>query len=319
VTHAAHIPLGPGSEFDAVRATIARWGTLARGTGDDAAILDVPAGRQLVMSTDTTVEGVHFRRGWLSSEELAYRAGAAAISDLAAMGAAPLAMTVALTLPAPWRDQAMALADGIAIIARDAETPIVGGDLTDGSELAIGVTVIGTVVPGEVLRRNGAQVGDVLYVTGTLGGPLLALEAWERGREPRPLHRARFARPVPRLREGAWLAAHGVRCALDISDGVASDAAHLAAASRRTLVLDLEALPLVAGARAEHGARSGEEYELLIAAPPTLDVAAFTAATGTRLTAIGRVEAPGADGPGVIVRRDGIVVPLPKGHDHFAD
>ncbi len=319
MTHAAHIALGPGSEFDAVRATIARWGSLARGTGDDAAILDVPPGRQLVMSTDTSVEGVHFRRGWLSSEELAYRAGAAAISDLAAMGALPLAMTVALTLPAAWRDQAMALADGIAIVARDTQTPIVGGDLTDGSELAMGVTVIGTVVPGEVLRRDGAVAGDALYVTGELGGPLLALEAWERGREPRPQHRARFARPLPRLREGMWLAANGVRCALDVSDGVASDAAHLSAASRKTLVLDLDALPLVTGAGDEDGARSGEEYELLIAAPATLDVAAFTAATGTRLTRIGHVQDPGVDGPGVIVRRDGTPVPLPKGHDHFAD
>ena len=310
-----HLTLGPGAEFDAVRATIARWGAIARGTGDDGAVLDVPAGMKIVVSTDTSVENVHFRRAWLSPEEIAFRAGAAAISDLAAMGAMPLAMTVALTLPESWREQSMALADGIAIIARDTNTPIVGGDLTTGSELSIGVTVLGTV--RHPLVRSGAMAGDVLWVTGRLGGPVLALEAFERGDTPKPIHRHRFARPVPRLHEAQWLAEHGATAAIDISDGVVSDAGHLAAASRKEISIDLDRLPLIDGASADVAARSGEEYELLVTGPSTIDAREFEREFGIPLTLIGMVGRAGADGPGVVTRVDGARVPSPKGHDHF--
>ena len=310
-----HLTLGPGAEFDAVRATIARWGAIARGTGDDGAVLDVPAGMKIVMSTDTSVENVHFRRAWLSPEEIGYRAGAAAISDLAAMGATPLAMTIALTLPENWREQSMALADGIAIIARETDTPIVGGDLTSGSELSIGVTVLGTVL--HPLVRSGAKPGDALWVTGRLGGPVLALEAFERGDTPKPIHRLRFARPVPRLREAQWLAESGANAAIDISDGVVSDAGHLAAASRKEISIDLDRLPLIDGASAEDAARSGEEYELLVTGPSTIDAREFEREFGIPLTRIGIVGTAGANGPGVVTRVDGARVPSPKGHDHF--
>ncbi len=311
-----HLTLGPGAEFDAVRATIARWGAIARGTGDDGAVLDVPPGMKIVMSTDTSVEHVHFRRAWLSPEEIAYRAGAAAISDLAAMGAMPLAMTIALTLPENWREQSMALADGIAIIARDTNTPIVGGDLTTGSELSIGVTVLGTV--RTPLMRSGANAGDSLWVTGRLGGPMLALEAFERGEAPTPVHRHRFARPVPRLREAQWLAEFGATAAIDISDGVVSDAGHLAAASGKEISIDLDRLPLIEGASADVAARSGEEYELLVTGPSTIDAREFERKFGIPLTAIGAVSTVGADGPGVVTRMAGARVPTPKGHDHFS-
>ena len=311
-----HLTLGPGAEFDTVRATIARWGAIARGTGDDGAVLDVPVGMKIVVSTDTSVENVHFRRAWLSPEEIAYRAGAAAISDLAAMGATPLAMTIALTLPESWREQSMALADGLAIIARDTGMPIVGGDLTSGSELSIGVTVLGTVV--DPLVRSGANTGDALWVTGRLGGPLLALEAFERGEDPKPLHRHRFARPVPRLLEARWLADHGATAAIDISDGVVSDAGHLAAASRKQISIDLDRVPLFDGASVDVAARSGEEYELLVTGPSTIDARAFEREFRIPLTRIGVVGNAGADGPGVVTRIAGAVVPAPKGHDHFS-
>ena len=312
----SHLTLGPGAEFDAVRATIARWGAIARGTGDDGAVLDVPAGMKIVMSTDTSVENVHFRRAWLSPEEIAYRAGAAAISDLAAMGATPLAMTIALTLPENWREQSMAIADGIAIIARETNTPIVGGDLTSGSELSIGVTVLGTV--RHPLIRSGAKTGDTLWVTGQLGGTLLALESFVRGEDPTPIHRQRFARPVPRLREAQWLAAHGATAAIDISDGVVSDAGHLAAASRTQISIDLDRLPLMDGASPDVAARSGEEYELLVTGPSTIDAREFEREFGIPLTVIGTVGNAGADGPGVVTRVGGASVPAPKGHDHFS-
>ncbi len=312
----AHLALGPGYEADTVRALLARWGAVSFGTGDDAAVLDVPAGHRLVVSTDTSVEHVHFRREWFSAEEIAYRAGAAAMSDLAAMGATPLGMTLALTLPESWRGQSMALADGIAIVARDTGTPIVGGDLTTGRDLSISVTVIGSAE--HPLGRDGARAGQAVWVTGRLGGPRLALQAFERGIAPLPAHRARFARPVPRLREARWLVEHGATAAVDCSDGVTADTAHLAAASRVRIALHLDRLPLVTGASDEDAARSGEEYELIVTAPETLDAVAFEREFGIPLTAIGRVERVGAEGPGLSTFRGGSNVMTPMGHDHFA-
>lgn len=312
-----HIPLGPGSEFDTVRATLARWGAAACGTGDDGAVLDMPPRRQLVVSTDTVVEDVHFKRGWMSSEEIAYRAGAAAISDLAAMGAEPLAMLIALTLPESWRGESMSLADGIGAVARACGMCIVGGDLCAGRELSIGVTVLGTVEPGRALTRGRATAGQTLWVTGNLGGARLALQALQRGLTPLPSHRERFVHPSPRLYEARWLAAHGATAAIDISDGVASDAAHMAAASRVALVLHLDQLPLAPGASTDDAARSGEEYELLVAAPASLDAADFERAFGIPLTRVGLVATAGAGGPGVDTRVGDVHVPLPRGHDHF--
>jgi thiamine-monophosphate kinase len=308
--------LGPGGEFDVLRAMFARWGALARGLGDDAALVDVPAGSRLAVSTDASVENVHFRRAWLSPEEIAYRAAAAALSDLAAMGAAPLGMLIALTLTEEWRAQAVRLADGFAIAARELGAPIVGGDLTRGSELSIAVTVLGSVE--RPLVRSGARAGDTIWVTGRLGGPLLALRALESGNAPLAEHRDRFAHPVPRLREGRWLAAHGATACIDCSDGVAEDASHIAAASGARIVIDLERLPLVPGATRYDAAASGEEYELTVTAPGTLDARAFEREFGIPLTAIGRVEDVGAGNAGVETREGARRVPLPRGHSHFS-
>ena len=316
LSEGANLELGPGAEFDTVRAMLSRWGALAHGVGDDAALLDVPAGSRLAVSTDTSVENVHFRRAWLSAEEIAYRAVAAALSDLAAMAATPLGIVIALTLTPQWLAQVERLADGFGRASRELGAPIVGGDLTAGSELAIGVTVLGAVA--HPLVRAGARPGDVLWVTGRLGGPLLALRALQEGRAPLPAHRDRFARPVPRLREGRWLAAHGATAAIDCSDGIASDASHLAAASGARIVLDLDRLPLVSGASARDAAQGGEEYELVVTAPGTLDHHAFEREFGVPLTAVGHVEAAGAGGAGVQVLERGQTVPLPRGHNHFS-
>jgi thiamine-monophosphate kinase len=311
-----NLELGPGAEFDTIRTMLARWGDLARGVGDDAALLDVPAGSRLVVSTDSSVENVHFRREWLSAEEIAYRSVAAALSDLAAMAATPLGIVIALTLTPQWRAQVERLADGFARASRELGAPIVGGDLSAGSELAIVVTVLGAVE--RPLVRSGARSGDVLWVTGRLGGPLLALRALEEGRAPLPAHRERFARPVPRLREARWLAQHGATAAIDCSDGIASDASHLAAASGARIILDLDRLPLVPGASAHDAAQSGEEYELVVTAPGSLDHHAFEREFGVPLTAVGRVESAGEGGAGVQTLEGGQPVPLPRGHSHFS-
>lgn len=313
-----HVAMGPGREFDAVRALLEQWGSAAEGVGDDGAVLDVPPGQRLVVSTDTTVEDVHFRRSWLTPEEIGWRATQAALSDLAAMGAAPLGVLLALTVPTTWRVDLAALAEGIAAATRGQGVPIVGGDVTRGDRLALAITVLGHAATP--LTRAGARPGDALYVTGRLGGPGAALAAWERGAEPAPADRARFARPMARIAAGQWLRAQGATAAIDLSDGLAGDAAHLAAASDAAIVLELDAVPCVPGRSVDGALASGEEYELLVTAPE-LDAAAFAAAQpNLTLTRIGRVEAASSAQPAGSVRgeRDGQPVELPATHDHFA-
>ena len=311
-----HLRLGPGREFDAVRALLAQWGTSAVGIGDDGALLDVPAGSRLVVSTDSTVEDVHFRRAWLDPEEVGWRATMAALSDLAAMGASPLGLLLALTVPDEWLDELGGVAKGIGAAAARVGAPIVGGDLTGGERLALAITALGHAA--RPLTRAGARAGDRLYVTGALGGPGAALAAWERGGRPRAEDRARFARPEARIAAGEWFARHGAHAALDISDGLAGDVAHLAAASGVRCLIRLEAIPCVSGATPRDALTSGEEYELLVAAP-ALDTAAFaTALGGLALHEIGIVEGVSPDGAGEVVAEEGgRRVALPRAHDHF--
>ena len=301
--------LGPGREFDLVRAMVAAWGDLARGIGGDCAELDVPPGSRLLVSTDASVEGVHFRRDWISARDIGWRAAAAAMSDLAASGAEPLGLLLALSLPAAWRDDALELAAGVGELARATGARIVGGDVTGGAELALTITVLGHAA--SPLRRDGARDGDAVFVTGMFGGPGAALAALLAGAAPRAEHLARFARPMPRLREAAWLRAHGATAAVDISDGLAADARHLAAASGLHLRLDAAAVPCSPGVAARDALASGEEYELLVTAPASLDTAAFAREFGLPLTRVGEARRGGA--PGVSAAFD-----LPPGHDHLS-
>ncbi|PHX97415.1 MAG: thiamine-phosphate kinase [Gemmatimonadetes bacterium] len=310
-----NIPLGPGPEFDLLRAIVARYGQMAAGIGDDAATLRVPDGEQLVVSTDVAVEDVHFRATWLTPNEIGFRSATAALSDLAAMGAKPLGMVIALTLPPRRRAGAEALADGIARAARDCGAPIIGGDLSDGAVLAIAVTVLGSVA--RPLYRTGARPGDALWVTGQLGGSVLALRALLAGTVPAPAHRMRFAAPRARIAEAQWLAERGATAAIDISDGLAADASHIAAASGMRLTLDLDRVPCVDGATAADAAASGEEYELLIAGPADLDAAAFASRFGLPLTKVGGVASALPGAAGVDALQGGTPVALPAGFSHF--
>ena len=310
------ISLGPGREFDVIRDLVRRWGSAAHGIGDDAAVVDVPAGTRLIASTDATVENVHFRRDWLAPEEVGYRAATAALSDLAAMAARPIAMLVAMAVPTVWREDLGAIADGIGEASRAFGAPISGGNLTRASELALTVTVLGAAA--HPLGRNGARVGDNLYVTGMLGGPRRALEALHAGRQPQPAHRSRLARPVARIEESLWLAAHGATAAIDVSDGLSADIRHLATASGVGAWIELDAVPAMTGVPSIDALASGEEYELVVAAPPGLDEHAFAGRFGTPLTRVGAITEVGP-GPGTVrVRVHGAFVDLPPGHDHFS-
>jgi thiamine-monophosphate kinase len=309
-----HTPIGPGVEFDTIRRMLERWGPNARGIGDDAAVIPSIGDRSLVVSTDTSVENVHFRRDWLTPQEIGYRATVAALSDLAAMGSRPLGILVAMTVPDSWRSDIDWITDGIGEAAAKSAAPILGGDTTTGSVLSLTITVLGTV--RDALTRSGAKTGDLVYVTGRLGGPLAALRDLEAGRTPSPESRERFARPVPRIQESAWLAAKGASSAIDISDGLAADIGHLASASKVSITVRLEDVPAVEGSTAEDAVRSGEEYELVVTSPSQLDTMQFKARFDLDLTLIGEV----ADGAiGATFTENGEPVSLPAGYLHFKE
>ena len=311
----SHVAMGEGAEFDAIRRLLALWGPRAAGIGDDAAILDVPAGERLVVSTDASVEDVHFRREWLSAEEVGARATAAALCDLAAMAATPRGLLLALGLPDRWRGDIDALARGVGNVAASAGCAIIGGNITKAGELSLTVTVLGSAK--RPVTRDGAVADDDLYVTGSLGGSGAALRSLLAGEAPQPAHRARFAAPVPRLRESVWLAARGAHAAIDISDGLLGDATHLARASGVSLALDERTIPLFPGVSVEDALASGEEYELLVAMPGTMkiDAGEFEQLFGISLTWIGTVSAAG-EVP-VLFRRGSADRPG-GGHDHLA-
>ena len=290
----SHLSLGGGAEFDTIRSLIAAWGDRARGIGDDAAILDIPADERLVVSTDACVENVHFRRGWLEPEEIGARAAAAALSDLAAMAATPRGLLLSLAFPETWRDSLVGIARGVGEVAASVSCPIVGGNMTTATELSITTTVLGS--GHSLLERGGVQAGDIICVTGRLGGPGAALRAFELGETPAEEYRARFARPVPRIEEATWLAARGAHAAIDISDGLMRDAGHLIAASGVSIHVNQQAVPRLAGITWEDAVESGEEYELLVALPGEPSVkrlaAEFHERFGLSLVPIGRAAAP---------------------------
>ncbi|MDQ6768688.1 MAG: thiamine-phosphate kinase [Gemmatimonadota bacterium] len=308
-----NIDLGPGKEFDLVRTLLAEWGDSARNIGDDAAIIDVPPGEKLVVSIDTSVEGVHFRREWLNYFEIGYRATAAALSDLAAMAARPLGIVIALTLPDADRHEARALATGIGQGASAGLCPIVGGDLSSGKTLSLTITALGGVA--RPLSRAGAKAGQRVYVTGHLGGPAAAVRAWLAGKEPTERDRARFASPVSRIEPAVGLAQRGATAAIDISDGLVADLTHIAAASKVCIEIDLDRIPHVEGVSPLQAANSGEEYEIAVTAP-AIDTDGFAAEFGLALTEIGRIV---AGSPGVDLLKDGKKIGAPPGFDHFRD
>lgn len=249
------------------------------GIGDDAALWQPSRSHRSAISTDMLVEGVHFTRETMSLEDAGWRAVAANLSDLAAMGARPVLATVALGVPAQASfDDLMALYRGMAALARRAGLAIVGGDLTRAPTLTLAIAVVGEVRPSNVTTRGGGRPSDVLAVTGRLGAARagLAVARGEATLDP-PLARAALAalrRPEPRLAEGRFLAAsRNVRAMMDCSDGLSTDLDRLCAASG--CGARLEAVPAAPAARAVAQTRGeeperfalagGEDFELIVA------------------------------------------------------
>jgi len=312
------VPLGPGGEFDRLRAVFRRLGPRVRGVGDDAALVTVD-GARLALSCDLAIEDQHFRLGWLTAEEIGWRAAAAALSDLAAVAAEPLGVLAAVGVP-EGRDGAFLerLMDGLASAAQAVGAVVWGGDLVRAPCVTLDVTVVGRA--DQPVRRSGARPGDGLWVTGRLGGPRIALAAWNAGREPAADARERFAHPVPRIAEAAWLRDHGATALIDVSDGLAGDAGHLAAASELELVVEAERVPAhpsVGVDTADDAALlGGEEYELLATLPGAFGAVErrlFQERFKLPLTRVGSAVA----GAGVRFLRDGRPVIPGRGFSHF--
>ncbi|WP_405224055.1 thiamine-phosphate kinase [Lentisalinibacter sediminis] len=289
------------------------------GVGDDGAIVRLPPGRELVVVVDTLVAGVHFPADMVPAD-VGYRALAVNLSDVAAMGAEPAWMTLALTLPAPDADWLEGFATGLWDLAERHGVALIGGDTTRGP-LTVSVEVLGHLPAGTRLLRGGARPDDRVFVSGTpgdaaagLGLPLPADDAQRR-------LRSRFLRPEPRLGLGLALAGRA-SAAIDVSDGLLADLAHICEASGAGAVIDEERLPLSAAllefAGRERAAgfalTGGDDYELCFTLPPDVDPDQLSA--DVAVTAIG-VMTPE---PGIRLRRQGRDVALPAGgYRHFGD
>ncbi|HWC73325.1 MAG TPA: thiamine-phosphate kinase [Gemmatimonadales bacterium] len=318
--------LGPGKEFDRIRAILDRVGEITGDVsdlGDDCALISLGP-NTLALSIDSSLENVHFRTDWLDFKEIGFRAAGSALSDLAAEGAVPLGVLVSLGLPPASRtdigDPGAEIMAGVATMVNNLEARVLGGDLTRAEKYSVAVCVVGTVE--RPVRRSGAREGDALWVTGYLGGAALALERFRAGqRMPDPL-RNRYACPEPRIAAGRWLAHHGATAMIDISDGLAADAQHLSAASGVGIEINLERIPCWEGVEAMAAIASGEEFELLVTMPPAFGDAAasaFRADTGIELSRIGTcLRSTGGRRSGARLLDHNKPVPLPQGYDHFA-
>jgi thiamine-monophosphate kinase len=302
-------------------------GDVRLGIGDDAALLDPPAGKQLVAALDSLVEGRHFPVN-SPPRSIGHRALAVNISDLAAMGADPAWYLLALTTPAANEIFLEEFAAGMFALADEYGMALVGGDTTAGP-LAVSVQALGFVEAGQALLRSGAAPGDLLYVSGTPGDAAAGLKlamgmpcANALSEAQRQWLLDRFHFPAPRVALGRALRGIASAC-IDLSDGLAVDAGRLAAASGCAVRIEIDRLPLSESLQAQCGAGAadlalsgGDDYELCFAIPPvrTQELAARLTNVKCPVTCIGRLEA----GSGIMLLEDGM--PSTRGftgYDHF--
>ncbi|AGA32677.1 Thiamine-monophosphate kinase [Thioalkalivibrio nitratireducens DSM 14787] len=301
---------------------------IALGVGDDCSLLAPRRGQELAVSVDTMVCGTHFFEDQPAAA-VGHKALAAALSDLAAMGAEPLGALLALTLPRVDTDWLQEFAAGWGALAEQLRVPLIGGDTTRGP-LAISVTVLGQVPAGAALRRTGAQPGNLVVVSGSLGGAFagLQLEQQRRAarREPPAVEDSRckrFFRPEPRLALGRTLRGR-TRTAIDLSDGLLADLGHVCTASgcgARLSADDLPRDPLLAdwpsGPSLAAALSGGDDYELLFAWPARQrgELRPLAAALQLPLTVIGEF----VEGGGIqVLDASGTPIPLAqRGFDHF--
>lgn len=296
------------------------------GIGDDCALVPIPRGHEALVTTDFSLEGVHFRRAWHPAESVGHRCLARGLSDIAAMGGEPLAVFLSLALPRrlsqSWVDGFLR---GLLLLASEFKVRLAGGDTAESPEGVIAdIVVLGSVRKGKAVLRSGAGPGDRIYVTGELGASAATLDLLSSGKKVRAADFPRHFHPVPRIEVGRFLREKGLASAMiDISDGLSTDLGHICEESGVGAELDAKAIPvggmktkLDAPARASalrfalHG---GEDYELLFTAPAEKKIPSRIA--GVSVRPIGMVR-PGRE---VFLRgKDGVSRELrPHGWEHF--
>ncbi len=283
-------------------------GSLRLGIGDDCALLRPRRGEELAVTTDLSIAGRHFRFDRHSPESIGHRALARGLSDLAAMGARPVAAFLSLGLPreltlASGRQPAwiQRFFDGLLALAAAYKTPLAGGDLPESPSAVADIVLIGAIPRGKALLRSIARPGHLLYVTGSLGGATAALVRLEElaskqstGRQPPRIPKNLEAQlgphlyPQPRIRQGLWLVRYRLACAaIDLSDGLSTDLAHICEESGVAAEVNAAALPIHPAATLQQALNGGEDYELLFTAPPTARLPRKIA--GVPFTQIGRI------------------------------
>jgi len=288
------MPLQEKALIKRVRLRARTGSSVVTGIGDDCAVLRVPPGHELLVTTDFTIEKVHFRRDWHRPDVVGRRCLARGLSDIAAMGGEPLAAFLSLALasdvPQKWVDRFLG---GLLRLANECKVPLAGGDTAESpAGIQADIVVVGSVPKGKAVLRSGARAGDQIYVTGELGASAAAIAAMAAGRTM-GLESSALFRPKPRLAVGEWLRRQGVPSSMiDVSDGLSTDLAHICEESHVGAEIEAATIPLgrmgqrkqeeVALDLALHG---GEDYELLFTS--TKNVPARVA--GVRVTRIGRI------------------------------
>ena len=266
------------------------------GIGDDCAILRVPPGHEILITTDFSLEGVHVRTEWHPAEVVGHRCLVRGLSDIAAMGGQPLAIFLSLALPRSakkrWVDRFL---KGLLALADDFHVSLAGGDTAESEKGVLAdIVVAGSAPKGTAIRRSGAKAGDRIFVTGELGGSAAALDLLFSGKKPQPKEFVQHFHPVPRIEVGHFLRERRLASAMiDISDGLSTDLAHICEESGVGAEIQAEAVPLARVGRpprpvdlkfALHG---GDDYELLFSVPRGKEVPGRIA--GIPLTQIGHI------------------------------
>lgn len=299
------------------------------GIGDDCAVLGVRANEEIAVTTDMSLEGRHFRLDWHSPEAIGHRTLARGLSDLAAMGARPVAAFLSLAVPPEltraqrggrsWTDR---FYDGLLALAEAHKVPLAGGDLAEFPQVAADIVLTGAVQRGKALLRRTAQVGDAIYVTGSLGGSAAGLRVLQAlsGKKPPARLAAVLAPhlyPQPRIAQGLWLSRHNAAtAAMDLSDGLSMDIARLCEESNVAAEIDESALPIAPGATLEEALHGGEDYELLFTAPA--DKKLPPRISDVPVTQIGRIVHRRRGKPQVtLLSASGAAALEPHGWQHF--
>ncbi|MGZ4835963.1 MAG: thiamine-phosphate kinase [Terriglobales bacterium] len=298
------------------RAASTRSQALVRGIGDDCAVLRPPRGHEILVTTDFSLENVHFRRDWHPADSAGHRCLTRGLSDIAAMGGDPLAAFLSFALPVDlpqrWADGFM---HGLLKLAATFKLPLAGGDIAQspGGSVLADIIVIGSAPRGQALLRSGARPGDAIYVTGVLGRSAAVIQQLRRGRKLRvPQNRAYFY-PEPRIAVGHALRRFAT-AAIDLSDGLSTDLSHICEESGIGAVLYAESVPVAKGASLELALHGGEDYELLFTAAPRTRIADQIA--GIPVTRIGEII---RGNRAFLADRQGRRRPLPaRGWEHFA-